>query len=178
MNRLMKKSMGLIAAIAFILTPMLSSAQKGHGERGEMSQEKREKIEALKKEFITKELVLTESEGQKFWPIYDELDAKLHEQHKKERAIAKDLKSNFETLSDSDVKAKTDELFALETASIQLKKEYLQKYATVIGQKRATKVLHLEREFRKELMQRMKEDHAPDTPNKSRTAPAQKTPSK
>jgi len=158
MIKLLKQPVKLMGAIAIMLLPLLSFAQKDLGEKDEISKEKREKIDALKKEYITKELVLTESEGQKFWPIYDELDTKLQEQTKKERLIAKNLKANFETLSDSELKAKTDELFALELASVQLKKEYLQKYATVIGQKRATKVLHLEREFRKELMQRMKED--------------------
>ena len=35
------------------------------------SPEKRERIKALKVAFITEKLELTESEAQKFWPIYN-----------------------------------------------------------------------------------------------------------
>lgn len=177
MNRLMKNSIGIITGITFMLTPMIGSAQKDHGDR-EMNKEKREKIEALKKEYMTKELALTELEGQKFWPLYEESETKTHEQHKKERAIANDLKTNFETLSDADVKSKTDEIFAIQTATIQLKKDYLQKYAAIIGQKRATKVLHLEHQFKKELMQRMKSDHPQDGQKQSGSGSPQKVKSK
>lgn len=156
MKKLIKQPL-MILGMFFLTMPLLSNAQTKNARSSE-HKEKREKVEALKKEFLTKELSLTEAEAQKFWPIYDELDKKLNELRKKDRAISKELKENFETLSDADLKSKTDALFASEAAAVQLKKDYLQKYATVLGQKRATKVLHLEREFKKELMKRMKEN--------------------
>lgn len=156
MKKLIKQPL-MILGMFFLTMPLLSNAQTKNARSSE-NKENREKVEALKKEFLTKELSLTEAEAQKFWPIYDELDKKLNELRKKDRAISKELKENFETLSDADLKSKTDALFASEAAAVQLKKDYLQKYATVLGQKRATKVLHLEREFKKELMKRMKEN--------------------
>lgn len=148
--------------LGLLLLPFVSSSQhndhKDHDDR-EMKKEHREKIEALKREYFTKELNLTDTEGTKFWALYDELETKLKENHKREREIGRELKDNFETLSDSEVKSKTDAIFALEIESIQLKKDYLQKYATVLGQKRATKVLHLERQFKRELMQRMNSEN-------------------
>lgn len=156
MKKLIKQPL-MILGMFFLTMPLLSNAQTKNARSSE-NKEKREKVEALKKEFLTKELSLTEAEAQKFWPIYDELDKKLNELRKKDRVISKELKENFETLSDADLKSKTDALFASEAAAVQLKKDYLQKYATVLGQKRATKVLHLEREFKKELMKRMKEN--------------------
>lgn len=146
----------MILGMLFIMTPLVTNAQEKHARNAEQKQQ-REKVEALKKEYLTKELSLTEVEADKFWPLYNELDKKLKELHKKEREIGRELKDNFENLTDADLKAKTDAIFSSETTAIQLKKEYLQKYATVLGQKRATKVLHLEREFKKELMKRMKE---------------------
>lgn len=156
MKKLIKQPL-MILGMFFLTMPLLSNAQTKNARSSE-NKENREKVEALKKEYLTKELSLTEAEAQKFWPIYDELDKKLNELRKKDRAISKELKENFETLSDADLKSKTDALFASEAAAVQLKKDYLQKYATVLGQKRATKVLHLEREFKKELMKRMKEN--------------------
>lgn len=159
MKQVLKNAAVAVVTSLVLAIPLNAVSQ----ERGKMDKaqhkERKEKIEALKKEYIEKELALTDTEKQKFWPIYDELHAKLKEQRKKELEIGRDLRDNFESYSDTEVKTKTDAIFASESAVIQLKKEYLQKYAAVIGQKRATKVLHLEREFKKELMRRMREEH-------------------
>jgi len=45
-----------------------------------------------------------------------------------------------------------------------LKKEYYSKFATAIGGKKATKLLSLEREFKKELLKKMKKGHHPPPP--------------
>ncbi len=164
----MKKNVLFAIGMLLFMIPGIAQAQKGGGKREEMRVQKG-KIEALKKEYITKELSMTDAEAQKFWPIYEELESKLHAQHQKDRKIGKEIKDNFDNLTDAELKQKTDALFEGEAASVQLKKEYLQKYATVLGQKRATKVLHLEREFKKELMKRMRENHGktpPPPPNK------------
>lgn len=155
----MKKNLIVAIGLILMILPNMAHGQKDSAKREEMKAQKG-KIEALKKEYITKELSMTDAEAQKFWPLYDELHAKLHEQHQKDRKIGKEIKDNFDKLSDAELKQKTDALFAGEAASVQLKKDYLQKYAAVLGQKRATKVLHLEREFKKELMKRMRENHS------------------
>lgn len=160
-NQLKHIAYAVITTCALLLPSTASAQDKGHGGKGDFK-ERKEKVEALKKEYMTKELALTEAEAQKFWPIYDELRMKLKEQRKKEMEIGRDLRENFDKYSDSDVKAKTDAIFAIETATVQLRKDYLQKYAAVIGQKRATKVLHLERQFKKELMERMRSEHPKD----------------
>lgn len=154
----MKKQLIIITGMILFILPITVSAQKSNEKRNEMKVQKG-KVEELKKEYITKELSMTDAEALKFWPIYEELEAKLHEQHLKDRKIGKEIKENFDKLSDSELKEKTDALFAGEAASIQMKKDYLQKYAAILGQKRATKVLHLEREFKKELMKRMRENN-------------------
>lgn len=162
----MKKNLLFAIGLILLMIPSAAHAQKDSAKREEMKAQKG-KVEALKKEYITKELSMTEAEAQKFWPLYDELQYKLHEQHQKDRKIGKEIKDNFDKLTDAELKQKTDALFAGEAASIQLKKDYLQKYAAVLGQKRATKVLHLEREFKKELMKRMRENHSGDGSGKT-----------
>lgn len=155
------------------MIPMSALAQKNGAHREDMKVQKG-KIEALKKEYITKELSMTDAEAQKFWPVYNELEAKLNEQRQKDRRINKEMKDNFEKLSDSELKEKTDALFSSEIISIQLKKDYLQKYAAILGQKRATKVLHLEQEFKKELMKRMRENNTNGNSGKTPPPPPEK----
>lgn len=153
----MKKNILFTIGMIIFMFPTFTQAQKNGVKKEDMKAQKG-KVEALKKEYITKELSMTDAEALKFWPIYDELQAKLQEQRQKDRKIGKEIKDDFDKLSDTELKQKTDALFAGEAASIQLKKDYLQKYASILGQKRATKVLHLEREFKKELIKRMHEN--------------------
>lgn len=159
----MKSGKWIIASLLFLFATATVNAQteqRRGGDRQEMK-DKKEKVEQLKREYIETELKMTDAEKSKFWPVYDELETKIKEQRKKEMKIGKDLKENFDKYSDAELKAKTDEVFAIQEKMIALRKEYLQKYAAILGQKRATKVLHLEREFKKELVKRMRDGQAP-----------------
>lgn len=129
-------------AIVFIATGATFAQQK---ER--LSPEQKEKIEQLKKDFITKELELTEDQEKKFWPIYDNMNADLRKVKKSEKDAMKDLKTNFESLSDKEVESKMATIFAAQEKEIAVKKEYNQKFSTVIGAKKAAKLLSLEQRF-------------------------------
>ena len=117
---------------------------------------KKEKIEQLKIAFITKELELTTDEAEKFWPVYNEMSEKIQEKKKEERKLQKELKDNFETLSEEDIKSKSQSILSNELQQTELKMEYHDKIADVIGYKKATKLLSLEQRFKRELLEQMK----------------------
>ena len=116
---------------------------------------KKQKIEELKIAFITNELDLTSEEAQKFWPIYNELDDKLHAENRKQRDIHHDLESNAASYSEADFKSKSETMLASSIREAELIKEYHSKIAGAIGYKKATKLLSLEREFKRELLNRL-----------------------
>jgi hypothetical protein len=133
---------------------------------------KKERIEQLKIAFITKELELTTDEAEKFWPVYNEMADKIHKKKKEERKLQKELKENFDTLSEADIKSKSQSILSSEVGQAELKKEYHDKIAEVIGYKKATKLLSLEQRFKRELLEQMKgrrepphERPAPNRPN-------------
>ena len=117
---------------------------------------KKEKIEQLKIAFITKELELTTDEAEKFWPVYNEMSEKIQEKKKEERKLQKELKDNFETLSEEDIKSKSQSILSNELQQTEVKMEYHDKIADVIGYKKATKLLSLEQRFKRELLEQMK----------------------
>jgi len=85
--------MKIIQKIAWILLPLvITTAAFGQGP-GE-DKEKDDKIEALKVGFITKELNLTASEAEKFWPLYNEMDGKMKEIRQSCRKINQDLRES------------------------------------------------------------------------------------
>lgn len=112
---------------------------------------KKEKIEQLKIAYITKGLDLSTEESEKFWPVYNEMSKKMKENRKERMTLAKDLKDNVETLKESEIKTKIDAILKNEQAGLDIKKEYSDKIAAVIGYKKSVKLISLEKEFREEL---------------------------
>lgn len=162
----------ILAAFAFLFIVPVTFAQK---ERGEVSKEKREKIEALKISFITTELELTPEEAEKFWPVYNEMEAKVKQEKKAKRVIVKDLKTNHATLSDADKKAKVMEMYDREQKEIEIRKEYFTKIGDKIGYTKATKLLSAEEKFKRELMKRLKEKNDQNPQKKNDQAPQKGT---
>lgn len=123
--------------------------------------DRKEKVEQLKIAFFTKELNLSTSEAEKFWPVYHEFDAKLREEKKKQREIGEKMKEGHADLSDAELKKNMTAIFDSEIREAEIKKAYTEKIAAVIGYKKTAKLLSLERRFRQELVQRLHDHPAP-----------------
>ncbi|MNJ90934.1 hypothetical protein D3C87_85740 [compost metagenome] len=145
-----------IQKLAWILIPLLF-ASTAFGQGDENHKEKDEKIEALKVGFITKELNLTSTEAEKFWPVYNEMEAKMKEIRQSCRKINHELRDSEEKISNEDAKKKLNTLFENDQKELDLKKEYSEKYIKIIGEKRTLKLLSLEHEFRRVLLERLKD---------------------
>jgi hypothetical protein len=116
---------------------------------------KKEKIEQLKIAYITKELDLTTDEAEKFWPLYNAMTDALKAERKSRRAKSQELKNNFETLTDEQIEEKTKAILDSEIAEAKLKKEHTEKIAKVIGYKKVVLLLKAEKQFKKELLNRL-----------------------
>lgn len=143
-----------IALIVLLLAGTTAFSQKNN--KQPHNKEQRNKVAEAKKIYFQQELKLTDSESAKFWPIYDELHQKMRVNRKSERALGNELKNNIEQLSEAEAFSKSQQLFELQMAMIQLKKNYLLQFEQILGKKRAISVFVLEVSFRKELMQRLK----------------------
>ena len=148
--------MKMINKLAWILIPLLF-ATNSFAQDDENNKEKDDKIEALKVGFITKELNLTSTEAEKFWPVYNEMDGKLKEIRQSNRKINQDLRESEEKISNDDAKKKLNTLFENDQKELDLKKEYSEKFIKIIGEKRTLKLLSLEHEFRRVLLERLKD---------------------
>lgn len=148
--------MKTITKIAWIfLSLMITTAAFGQGP-GE-DKEKDEKIEALKVGFITKELNLTSAEAEKFWPLYNEMEDKMKEIRQSCRKINHEMRDSEDKISNEDAKKKLNTLFENDQKELDLKKEYSEKFIKIIGEKRTLKLLSLEHEFRRVLLERLKD---------------------
>ncbi|HWK58419.1 MAG TPA: hypothetical protein VNQ80_13830 [Parapedobacter sp.] len=153
------KSFHLIA-VALLLPVSIIVAQEGRAERFE-------RIEAEKIAFITQELKLTPSEAQKFFPMYNQYHREIsklkQERRSTKRLSSKSQLENKKTLGNGFNPTERDVL-AFDAKELELKKIYRQRFATVVGQARASRFFEVEEEFRnyllRELQQRRRDrDH-------------------
>lgn len=155
---------GTLCLLGMLLAPAWSQAQPDRKGPPPNEKEREDRVEKLKIAFITKELELTTDEAQKFWPVYNELESKLKEIRKSNRKLEKEIQENFDKISDEDAKKKFEEILANEEKELTLRKEYQEKFSKVIGNKRTLKLLSLEREFKRELLEALREQGPPPPP--------------
>jgi hypothetical protein len=123
--------------------------------------DRKDRIKAHKIAFISSELELTPKEAEKFWPVYNECEAKVDKVRKERRGYLKKLKG-LEELSDEDAFNLMEKVFDTESSESALRKEYLGKFAAVIGKKKAAKVFIAEEKFKRELLKKIKKgNHGP-----------------
>lgn len=145
----------LIAFLLFGTTDSLAQQKKPH------QQPPKQKIEQLKIAFFTRELDLTTEEAEKFWPLYNEMTEKTRAKKKESKDAVKDIKDNSETLTEDEFKTKTEAALDLKIEEIELQKEYYGKIAEIIGYKKASKLLSLEAQFKRELLKRLADEEKP-----------------
>jgi len=130
--------------------------------------DRKDRIKAHKVAFISSELELTPKEAEKFWPVYNECEAEIDKIRKERRGYLKKLKG-LDELSDDDAYSLTEKVFDTESSESSLRKEYLGKFAEVIGKKKAAKVFIAEEKFKRELLKKIKKGNL--CPPKDRRPP-------
>ena len=100
------------------------------------AQNGREKIQALKVAFITQKLHLSPSEAEKFWPVYNQYDNEITQLRATKR--------------DGDVLENEEKL-------LDIRKKYKPSFEKILGSERLNDLYNAERDFRKVLIQRLKE---------------------
>lgn len=142
---------------SFLMLLMVIAFAGGSLSAQENTPEKRgEKVKQLKIAYFTEELKLTVAESEKFWPVYNEMEQKLKTSKKENKKIIDNISTNAETFTDEDFKKNVSKIFDNDIAQTTIRKEYYTKIAAVIGYKKATKLLKLEKEFKQKLLKELK----------------------
>ena len=97
-----------------------------------------------KKAVYAANLGLTEEESARFWPIYDEYEAKVKPLQDRFVANINNFAEKYDTLSDADATAILKEKMAIEKERDALKQEYTKKIEKVLPGKKALRYAQLE----------------------------------
>ena len=142
----MKKCITIMA----ILFSIVSIAQP--------NKEKIEKVKALKVAYITKELNLSTTEAEKFWPVYNAYDEKQFElRHTKMKTIMKRLKDDgLDKLSDKEAATVLSEMESIDEELLTLRKKFVKDAKEIIGAKKVLQLKKVEEEFTRNLFKQYK----------------------
>ena len=140
----MKQSMLLIGGL-LLLAQSLYAQPRGDGQQQE--------IEAFRIAMFTRYLDLTPEESQVFWPVYNQMQ---DERQTLERQFDADgFPDQFE--SDEAARQFVDRYFAYETAMLDLRRRYFEKFSQTIGVRKAALLPNVERAFKKRLLREIRE---------------------
>ncbi|WP_291118379.1 sensor of ECF-type sigma factor [Flavobacterium sp. UBA6135] len=113
----------------------------------------RDQIKALKTAFITTELDLSTAEAEKFWPIYNQFDARFFElRNKKMRSLHQTIEKNSATLSEKEATQLLNDLEATEEELFQLRKKLNADLKGIIGSVKIIKLKKAEDDFNRKLL--------------------------
>lgn len=129
----------LLCALGFVSTSALA-------------QERNENVEAAKVAYITDKVELTADQAQRFWPIYNEYEAKRRDLMRNYRS---GYRKNLDDMSEQEAKARIDEMFDTKEKELALEKEYAARYERVITTKQLIKLYRAERDFTKLLLKKL-----------------------
>lgn len=116
---------------------------------------KRDKIEALRAEFIRGKVSMTSQESQAFWPLYNEYSDKLDQAR---RSFRQQYGKNADvsSYSDKEAEAYLNAELNLKQREYELYKEYFEKFRKVLPVKKVALLRRAEEDFRKELIKNIK----------------------
>ncbi len=117
--------------------------------------ERHEKLKALKVSYITERLGLTSQEAEKFWPIYNVYQLKIHNMRNELRAIVRANKENIldEQLSSSLI----DKHIKIEETKAVLLKSLVSDLKPILSSKKIWKLMRSEEGFRRKLIQQYRQ---------------------
>jgi hypothetical protein len=144
---IMKKIKYLFTLILFIAAS-ISWAQVGSTKQD---------IEAYKVAFITKQIGLTSSEAQVFWPLYNDYQQKKEDLRQLQLKEKKKANADFSNLSDADVEKLIDGQVVSEQKEVDLLKDFHKKVKAVLPVKKVAKLYKAEEDFKRELIKLLKE---------------------
>lgn len=108
--------------------------------------ERFERIENQKIAYVTKQLSLSTTEAQRFFPVYN--------QYSKEMKDIRNARSNMKAAQRSGSNGR--DVIEFDAREVELKKQYRSKFAEIIGQSRASQFFVVEEEFKEMLYKEWK----------------------
>ena len=165
------KTKNLVAILCIgVISLSTASAQQQH-KQGKTERPERthkpgsEEFKSMKIAYLSEKLSLTPAEAEKFWPIYNEYDSKKVDARKDFREDKKEQSKEVE-ISDAEIEKMLNQRIELKQTELNLEKEYLTKFKSVLSIKKVAELYKAEDNFKRELLRKMRDTPRPTPPQK------------
>jgi hypothetical protein len=86
-----------------------------------------------RREIVKKSMLLTESEGKTFWPLYDEYRGEMHKLGDRRVRLITDFAANRNAMSEDEAAKLTHEALSIEEDRVSVKQDYVKKMSKVLS---------------------------------------------
>lgn len=135
----------IVITLLFVALTFSGFAQK---------KERKDRIKALKVALITEKLELSETEAQKFWPIYNAYEKEADMLRINARQKRRDLDIN--TITESQAKSALNDFLAFESEEQLLKSDLVKSLLTAIPAKKIILLKFVEEQFKRKMIEELK----------------------
>ncbi|HKD53918.1 MAG TPA: hypothetical protein VKB72_06820 [Steroidobacteraceae bacterium] len=104
----------------------------------------REEVGQDRREIVKKNMLLTESESARFWPLYDEYRAARNKIGDRRSRLITDYAANRRSMSEDEAERLTKEAFQIEKDKVELKQEYYKKMSKALSARTAARFFHID----------------------------------
>ncbi len=137
----------IILIIILIIAPYLINAQNPNQER----------LNSYKIAFFTKRLNLTSREAEKFWPVYNEFQAKKIQIQQERVQLNRKFNQEAVMMSDEDMTAAGDRFIELEVLEAELSVAFHQELKGILPPVKVLRLYQAENQYRQQLLNELQE---------------------
>ena len=145
-----------LSTIIFTLSLVLASIQFSTISKAQDNDDNINKIQAQRAAFFTERLSLTPAEAEKFWPVYNEYDAKRARLNAEETRLINLFKENKASLTDKEIDSDIKKIFDTRKAITTLNEDYYLKFRQVLPARKVMKLIITETQFRVWLLNKLR----------------------
>ena len=135
----------LYGVLAFGQQAQSAPASSGQTVSDQDIQMLRQDIRSQKKQLIAQNMMLSDTEAQKFWPIYDRYTADLVKINDTKYDLIKQYAQNFNQLTDAQVQPWIEKWLQVDSDVTSLRKKYLPEFQKVLPAKKVALYEQLDR---------------------------------
>ena len=128
-----------LAVVTSLWTPLAAYAQN----TGE-TQALRAELQAERTKLVAANLELTESEGAKFWPLYNEYRVEQSKLGDRTMALVDDFAKNYDALTDEKAKELLKRQLQIDDDRVKLRRSYAGKFEKVLPAKKVARYYQIE----------------------------------
>lgn len=127
---------------AALVLPCASYAQERTAEQ--QIQMSRAVNDAQRQATVAANIVLSEADGAKFWPLYREYRYEVAKLNDKTEGLIQKFARDFNSLTDAEARSMANESLSVERQRVELKSKYFEKFDKVLPGVTAVRVLQVE----------------------------------